>query len=98
MNDMWFITASEKDLRELLIKEIGCSFQIREEIEGKFLIDGTPVRIDFLMHPEKELIDRGFPDGWFGVEVKALGLKHETRVQKCLSLCWLGRVGSVIGG
>jgi len=88
MYEKWLITASEKELRELLIKNIGCSFQIREEVKGKVLIDGTTVKIDFLMYPKKELIDRGFPEGWFGVEVKALGPKHETRVQKCLSLCW----------
>lgn len=88
MDDKWLLTASENELKEILIEKLGSFFKYEPEVKGKFLVDNTPVQIDYLFYPNDDLINIGFPDKWFGVEVKSLGKKHETRVQKCLSACW----------
>lgn len=88
MDDKWLLTASEDELKEFLIERLGSFFEHKPEVPGNFLVDSTPVKIDYLFYPKEDLINKGFPDKWFGVEVKSLGTKHEARVKKCLSACW----------
>jgi len=57
------------------------SFRVKDEVDGYFLADKTPVRIDFLMYPKQHLIDMGFVEEWFGVEVKEQGGDAKKGVQ-----------------
>ena len=64
---------NEPQLKSYLLQYFGKDFIVRDEVEGNFLVDGTPVKIDYLMYPSEKLIEQGFAKEWFGVEVKAIG-------------------------
>lgn len=59
--------AIKAELRPIL----SAYFDVEEEVSGRFLIDNTPVRIDFLLRPRSHLIDLGIAPDWFGLEVKS---------------------------
>ena len=59
--------ALKVELRPILIAD----FEVEEEVPGRFLLDNTHVRIDFLLRPRQHLIDRGVASDWFGLEVKS---------------------------
>lgn len=61
----------ETELKAYLVKRLQFDFEIVPEVPGSFLVDGTRVVIDYLFHPRPHLVERGFEDGWFGVEVKS---------------------------
>ena len=61
----------ETELKAYLVKRLRFDFEIVPEVPGSFLVDGTRVVIDYLFHPRPHLVERGFEDGWFGVEVKS---------------------------
>jgi hypothetical protein len=63
----------EPQLKSYLLQHFGKDFTVRDEVDGSFLVDGTPVEIDYLMYPSEKLIEQGFVKEWFGVEVKAIG-------------------------
>jgi len=78
------IDMDETQLKSYLLQHFGKNFIVRDEIKGNFLVDGTPVIIDYLMYPNKELIEKGFVKEWFGVEVKAIG----EGAKKGLQVAW----------
>ena len=87
MNPKWLVTATEEQLKTYLVSRFQDSFIIKEEVKGLFLVDGTPVRIDYLMFPKPDLIKKGFIRAWFGVEVKSLG-SIKNRLKKGIATCW----------
>lgn len=52
---------------ESLIKE---DFTFEKEVDGRFLVDGSAVKIDYLIRAKPHLQDMGFTDESIGVEVK----------------------------
>ena len=68
----WARTAPEPEMKLFLEQQFSSLFFIEKEVPGNFLIDGTPVIIDYIFRPRDELRMQGFPDISFGVEVKAL--------------------------
>lgn len=76
---------NEAELKKYLLMHFGKDFQVREEVEGHFLVDGSKVIIDFLMYPREHMLDRGFHAGWFGVEVKS---PEKNGSQKGLQVAW----------
>ena len=75
------LTLNESQLKSYLLEWFGKDFIIKTEVEGKFLVDNTPVRIDYLMYPNESLINKGFEKQWFGVEVKTPGEDAKKGVQ-----------------
>ena len=76
----------EPELKSQLRKTLHDSFDLREEVNGQFLVDGTSVIIDFLAYPKTELIDRGFDPFWFGIEAKSPQCKDPKK--KGLQVAW----------
>lgn len=87
MDRNWLVTATEEELKTYLVSRFQESFFINEEVKGVFLVDRTPVRIDYLMFPKPDLIEKGFIRAWFGVEVKSLG-SIKNRAKKGIATCW----------
>lgn len=72
---------NENQLKSYLLEHFGKDFIVRDEVEGRFLVDGTPVFIDYLMYPKPNLIEKGFANEWFGIEVKEPGGDAKKGVQ-----------------
>lgn len=64
--------SSEGELKEWFKQTFHEDFHIFEECVGIHLIEDRPVRIDFVLRPKQHVIDEGFIDEPFGVEVKYL--------------------------
>ena len=62
---------NEGELKVYLLKHFAQDFEVRAEVEGRFLVDDSKVVIDYLVHPKPALIEKGFVPAWFGVEVKS---------------------------
>ncbi len=76
----------EQALKSRLRSVLAPSFEYREEVEGVFLVDRTLVYIDFFVYPKALLIERGFDDKWFGIEVKSANFKDPKK--KGLQVAW----------
>lgn len=61
---------SEKEVQDWFLRVFGEWFYIAKEVPGKHLIEDSQVRIDFMLHPKQVLVENGFYQKWFGVEVK----------------------------
>lgn len=61
---------TENDLKSLLLVRLSCDFILEPEVRGVNLVDQKQVVIDFLVKPKSHIIDNGFIDKWFGIEVK----------------------------
>lgn len=70
IDDQIIAGLSEPELKQVVIERLSESFDIRPEVKGTFLVDGSAVIIDFLLHPKPPLIEKGFVDEWIGLEVK----------------------------
>jgi len=68
----------EKLLKMRFQQIIGNDFRIFSNVSGNYLVNGKKVVIDFMLHPEKHLIELGFEPVWFGVEVKHFGEPGKT--------------------
>lgn len=67
--------ASEKQLHQYFHQIVSPDFYTAHEVEGRCLIDhpaanAIAVRADFLLYPRRHLLDEGFADTWFAVEIK----------------------------
>jgi hypothetical protein len=65
----------ESDLYEYFYKTVSPDFYTAHEVEGTCFVNhpSAPtvnVRADFLLYPRQHLIDLGFADTWFAVEIK----------------------------
>jgi hypothetical protein len=69
-------------IRPILLR----NFVVKEEVEGTFLVDRTSVRIDFLLYPKEELIEKGFDQEWIGLEVKSPNTNEPQK--KGLQVVW----------
>ena len=76
----------EDQLKEIAVRALRNSFSIEPEVTGKFLPDGSNLRIDFLMHPKPHLVSAGFVDAPIGLEVKAPG--KEPSVKHAMAYAW----------
>ncbi|MDB4322686.1 hypothetical protein N9942_01755 [Akkermansiaceae bacterium] len=59
-------------------------FTFEREVEGIFLVDGSAVRIDYLIYAKPHLQDRGFTDEPIGVEVKV----PEDKGNRMVKVAW----------
>ena len=62
---------TEDELKRYLLSYLAKDFIVRSEVEGRFLVDGSGVVIDYLIYPKQNLIEHGFVAKWFGTEVKS---------------------------
>ncbi|EAQ65835.1 hypothetical protein MED121_01450 [Marinomonas sp. MED121] len=74
--------SDEKELKSWFIGKFNRDFYIYEEVSGIHLAEGVNVRIDFVLYPRPHLIEEGFIDEPFGIEVKYFkqesGFTHKT--------------------
>ncbi|MGN2670953.1 hypothetical protein [Aliivibrio fischeri] len=78
---------NESQLKNKLRKSLESDFELLEEVSGVFPVDNSRVRIDFLARPKKHIVeDKGFYDGWFGIEVK--GLSNVDTANKGKNFAW----------
>lgn len=61
---------NEADLASWLQGFLAPDFYILREVCGRHLIEKTRTRIDFLLMPKPHIVDTGFPQIIFGIEVK----------------------------
>ena len=66
----------EPELKSKLKLILQNDFVVREEVAGISIIDGSPLRADFLVYPKDEIIQRGFAKSWIGIEVKEIDFKR----------------------
>lgn len=73
---------NEKELKDWFFERFHSDFLIYEEVSGVHLAEKVNVRIDFILYPKPHLIENGFIDQPFGVEVKYFkqesGFTHKT--------------------
>lgn len=73
---------SEKELKKWFKRYVEEDFLIYEEVSGVHLAENIGVRIDFILYPKPHLIEEGFVEEPFGVEVKYFkqesGFTHKT--------------------
>ena len=62
--------SDEPRLKEVIADRLSIDFDIRAEVEGQFIVDGTSVFIDYLLFPKPALVEKGFVEDWVGLEVK----------------------------
>jgi hypothetical protein len=67
------VLMDEKTAIEELAQRMNGDFRVLLEVDGEHLIERKRVRVDMMLRPKIELIGRGFPDQWFGIEVKVYG-------------------------
>ena len=60
----------EIQLKQLLISKLSSDFELRPDVDGIYIVEPKPVKIDFLLRAKSHIIDGGFTPEWFGVEVK----------------------------
>jgi hypothetical protein len=80
------MSQDEKTLHNFFYEVIKNDFYTAHEVEGICLInhpslDNPAVRADFLLYPRQHLLDAGFADTWFAVEVKTA----QEKMEKCLN-------------
>ena len=94
---MYMQVTDEAELKRKFESVIGDDFFFRREVKGHDLVAQAGVRVDYLIYPKKHLIDNGFPEGYFAVEVKffqapkdsdngkSYELKRERTMAQCVS-------------
>ncbi|MUK47527.1 hypothetical protein GNP79_12075 [Aliivibrio fischeri] len=65
-----FYFKSEPELCKWFIKQFSEWFFIFTEVQGVHTSEKVNLRIDFILYPKQSLIDQGFDESFFGVEVK----------------------------
>jgi len=63
---------NEEALKLWLTTHLSADFELYPEVPGAHVAAGVRVQIDFLAYPKQHLIDEGFLDEYFGIEVKHL--------------------------
>jgi hypothetical protein len=81
----------EKDVKAKIRRVLEPDFYIKEEVTGRFMPDGTGVRIDFMIAPKMPLIIKGFNDllggdAWIGIEAK--GCPEDGKLDTGIQLAW----------
>ncbi|MBC8434394.1 MAG: hypothetical protein H8D96_21000 [Desulfobacterales bacterium] len=77
---------NEITLKKILHRALNNDFVVRPDVKGRFLVDNSPVEIDFLIYPRDHLINNGFEKFWIGVEVKSPDVKEP--VKQGLKVAW----------
>lgn len=77
---------TEQQLKDFLAEILYDDFMLIEEAKGRYCADGRNhgVRIDFIAKAKPHLIKVGFPDKYFGIEVKHLTQSNYCKKQKDL--------------
>ena len=60
---------NEDEYKAYLMDHFGKDFKVREEVEGRFLVDGTKVIIDYLMYSKQHLLKNGFQPDLFAIRL-----------------------------
>ena len=68
-NEFW---ESEKTLANWLQEYLRIDFYVFPEVTGYHLPSKKAVRIDLLVQPKPDLVNRGFPNKFWGIEVKKI--------------------------
>jgi hypothetical protein len=76
---------TENELKKELCRSLESDFEIKAEVAGNFIVDGSKVVIDYLLFPKEHLINKGFKPSWFGVEVKS---PNGEGAKKAIRLAW----------
>ena len=63
-------TEREDKARQFLIRRLSGLFDIREEVEGSWPLDGQPLRLDLLLRPNEKARALGFDVDAIGIEIK----------------------------
>lgn len=82
--DLFQEHSDESKLKEFVTRKLSPSFEIRPNVEGNFIIDGTPVVVDYLLFPKPALVAQGFVEEWIGLEVK----HPEDKANKPIRFAW----------
>lgn len=82
-----FMTAKEPVLKSFLLDQLDADFFIRREVTGKHLINGERVKADFVLQPKSHLLDLGFDDCIFVVEVKAVYSSNQSPWSRMMHVC-----------
>ncbi len=75
---------TEDYIKTMVIKILGPDFELIREVNGRNLVDGKKVRIDFLASPKNHLISNGFDNQVFGIEAKSIEFKHIKKINKLI--------------
>lgn len=89
-------SVTEEELTEYIIKMLSPYFKIYRELRGEFIHwnQKRTVIIDLGLYPRKETIEGGFPEMFFGIEVKSFDLnktrfdnapKFKDSISQCLT-------------
>lgn len=81
----------EKSTREFLKGALGNDFDIFEKCKGRHKHGGERVYYDLVLRPKQHLVDQGFDNGYFIIEVKLFNqsdaAKHDTKARDMLWQC-----------
>lgn len=90
------VSVTEDELTEYIVEKLSPYFSIYKELRGEFTHwnQTRDVRIDLGLYPKQETIDAGFPEIFFGIEVKCFKIgedlewdspKFKDTVSQCLT-------------
>lgn len=72
----------ENHIKMMAQKILGADFELFPEVNGRNMVEGKKVRIDFLAYPKKHLIDNGFDNQVFGIEAKSVDYSQTKKINK----------------
>ncbi len=67
-----FIGLEEPQVKAVLRTKLKDDFIIREDVPGRHMIEGVPVKVDFMLEAKPHIIKLGFPTHEIPLEVKQL--------------------------
>lgn len=68
---MDFRLMTEIELKQFVEKIIEKDFHFAREVKGLHIVEKVPVRADYILRPKEHLVERGFDDEYFAIEVKS---------------------------
>lgn len=80
-------TAREPVLKAFMVEQFSSDFFIRPEVTGKHMITGDKVKADYMLQPKSHLLEAGFEDCKFVIEVKGVygnNLSPRTRMEHAI--------------
>jgi len=68
----------EQELKDKFRSIAKNDFEILSDVRGSYLLQEKEVVLDFMLYPKLHLLESGFEQAWFGVEVKHFDNLHVT--------------------
>lgn len=78
---------NEPKLTDWLVDFLKEDFYIKQKLRGKHILTEKIVEIDLMLYPKKHLIESGFEENYFGIEVKYLDPMHDM-FRKASEMFW----------